>query len=67
MTTSLIFLGLIFGSVGTGYCVYGRRQGAPVPFLSGVLLIAVPYLISNLALLLIVGVVLALAPFLIAF
>lgn len=63
MSPALLFLGVLFGSVGVGYCVYGRRQRALVPFLSGVLLIVIPYLISNLAGLIATGVVLAALPF----
>jgi hypothetical protein len=63
MSTSLLFLGLLFGSLGAGYCVYGRRQRALIPFLSGLLLIAIPYFIASVAALLVVGVVLAALPF----
>jgi hypothetical protein len=63
VSTSLLFLGLLFGSVGMGYCVYGRRQRAVVPFLCGLLLIGVPYVILNVAALVVVGVLLAALPF----
>jgi hypothetical protein len=63
MSPSLLFLGLVFGSLGLGYCVYGRRQHAPVPFLCGLLLMAIPYLIRNVAALVAVGTVLAALPF----
>ncbi|MEO7337803.1 MAG: hypothetical protein ABIV63_14590 [Caldimonas sp.] len=63
MSTSLLFLGLFFGCVGAGYCVYGRRQHAVVPFLCGLLLIGLPYLIGNATILLLVGALLAAAPF----
>jgi len=63
MSTSLLFLGLLFGSLGAGYCVYGRRQRALVPFISGVLLIGIPYFIASVAALFAVGVVLAMVPF----
>jgi hypothetical protein len=67
VSTSLLFLGLIFGSFGMGYCMYGRRQNSLVPFICGVLLMAVPYFIANVAALVIVGVVLAAVPFFIKF
>ena len=63
MSTSILFLGLLFGSLGAGYCVYGRRQRALVPFVAGVLLIAIPYFIANVAALVAVGVLLATVPF----
>jgi hypothetical protein len=43
--------------------VYGRRQQALIPFLCGLLLIAIPYFISNVAALVATGVVLAAVPF----
>jgi len=63
VSTSLLFLGLLFGSVGLGYCVYGRRQHALVPFVCGVLLMAVPYFVFNVVALVAAGVVLAALPF----
>ena len=63
MRTTLLFLGLLFGSIGAGYCVYGRRQLALIPFLSGLLLIGIPYFIASVTALVVVGVVLAALPF----
>jgi len=63
MSTSLLFLGLLFGSLGAGYCVYGRRQRALVPFIAGLLLIGIPYFIASVAVLFAVGVVLSAVPF----
>jgi hypothetical protein len=63
VSTSVLFLGLIFGSLGMGYCVYGRRQHSLVPFICGLLLMGVPYFISSLAALVAVGAVLAALPF----
>lgn len=48
--------GLLFGSIGLGYVLYGRRQSKPVPFLCGLALMGFPYLVeSKLALVLIGG------------
>jgi hypothetical protein len=63
MSASLLFLGLLFGSLGAGYCVYGRRQRAVVPFVAGLLLIGIPYFIASVAALVAVGLVLAALPF----
>ena len=59
----MLFLGVIFGSLGMGYCLYGRRQRSPVALVCGLLLMAVPYFIANPAALVAVGVVLAALPF----
>ncbi len=51
-----LFWGLLFGSIGLGYVLYGRRQSKPVPFICGLALMGFPYLVdSNLALVLIGG------------
>jgi hypothetical protein len=45
-STSLI-AGLIFGSIGVGYCIYGRKQNNFVAFLAGLFLMGLPYVIDN--------------------
>ena len=47
MDTTSILLGMLFGAVGFGYVIYGRRQHAGVPLLVGVVLMVCPYVISN--------------------
>ena len=42
-----LFASLIWGSVGIGYCVYGKRQQSIIPFIGGVSLIAASYFISS--------------------
>jgi hypothetical protein len=39
--------GVIFGSIGLGFFVYGKKQKAIIPFFSGIGLIVFPYFISN--------------------
>ena len=60
---SLLLLGVLFGSVGLGFFIYGKRQRSPVPLVCGLLLMVVPYFISSALLLLAVGAVLVVAPF----
>ena len=47
MTTASLLWGVVFGSVGTGYCVYAKKQRAVLPFLCGVALMVLPYFLSN--------------------
>jgi RsiW-degrading membrane proteinase PrsW (M82 family) len=61
--TSLLMWGVIFGAVGLGFFTYGRKQKAPMPLFSGVALFILPYLISNVYVLVIVGVVFVLLPY----
>ncbi|AOW12083.1 hypothetical protein LPB72_13920 [Hydrogenophaga crassostreae] len=63
MNTTLIFWGLLFGSIGTGFFVYGKKQRAPVPLLCGLALMVVPYAISSVPVLLAVGVALIALPY----
>jgi len=62
-STTNIFLSVIFGAIGTGYIVYGRRQKRIIAFICGVALCAYPYFISNTILVIIVGIVLMILPF----
>jgi hypothetical protein len=55
ITASSLFLGLLFGSIGLGLFMYGRKQRAVVPLLCGLVLLVVPYLISSAWLLLVIG------------
>lgn len=63
MNASALLWGVLFGSVGMGYCVYGKKQRAVVPLLCGLLLIAVPYLVGNSFALVAVGIVLMAIPY----
>ncbi|MBU1169421.1 MAG: hypothetical protein KKD44_07635 [Proteobacteria bacterium] len=67
MDSTTLFLGLIFGSVGMGYFVYGKKQQQIMAFISGISLCVVPYAVSNIPLLVIVGIVLIALPFVIKF
>jgi hypothetical protein len=55
--------GLLFGSIGTGYAIYGHKQRAPVPLLVGVGLILFPYFVPNVYLLVGIGIALCAAPY----
>ena len=55
MDFNLLVLAFVFGMIGTGLFMYGRKAGRMVPLGAGVALIAVPYFITNLVVLLLVG------------
>jgi len=38
---------VLFGAIGVGYFVYGRKQRKLVPFISGIALMGVPYFIDG--------------------
>lgn len=45
--TSFLFASLLWGSVGMGYFIYGKRQGSWLPMIGGVAMMAVSYFISS--------------------
>ncbi len=60
---SLLMFGLLFGSIGLGYFIYGKRQSAIVPLVCGIALMVVPYFIGSVLMLCVVGIVLAALPY----
>jgi hypothetical protein len=61
--TSTLMWGVIFGSIGLGFFVYGKRQKAAIPLLSGIGLMVFPYFISNPYILVLFGIVLIALPY----
>ena len=45
--SNTLFASLLWGSVGLGFAIYGKKQGATVPLFGGVALMAVSYFISS--------------------
>ena len=58
-----LFWGLIFGSIGLGFFIYGKRQQAPIPLVCGIALMIFPYFISSTLLLVIIGAALMAIPY----
>lgn len=54
---------MLFGSIGLGFFVYGKRQRAIVPLLAGVALSVFPYFVSNVYLMVGVGIALVALPY----
>jgi len=63
MDTSSLLWGLLFGSVGLGFLIYGRKQRAVVPLVCGLALMIFPYLVSNTILLIAIGIALIVIPY----
>jgi hypothetical protein len=55
--------GMLFGAIGLGFFIYGKRQRAPVPLLTGVALSVFPYFVSNTYLLVLIGAALVALPY----
>ena len=58
-----LFLGMIFGAIGVGYFMYGKKQQRFVPLLIGVLLSVYTFFVSDWIWILIVGIVLSIIPY----
>jgi hypothetical protein len=67
MDSSSIMWGVLFGSIGMGYLIYGKKQQRGVAFFSGIALCAFPYFISNIFLMLLMGAVFMALPYFIRF
>ena len=63
MSTASLLWGFLFGSVGLGFFMYGKKQQAVVPLVCGVGLMVFPYVVSNLLLLVAIGVALMAIPY----
>ena len=58
-----MFLAVLFGSIGFGFFLYGRKQRAVVPLVCGLVLMFVPYFIPNVWVLFLAGAVLVAIPY----
>ena len=63
LSMSSLIWGLLFGSVGLGFFIYGKKQKAVVPLVCGLLLMIFPYFISSTILLVAIGVALIVLPY----
>jgi len=64
-STSTLMWGMLFGSIGLGFLVYGKKQKAVIPLICGLALIVFPYFISNIYILVLSAIVLIASPFII--
>ena len=65
MDTTSLMLGLLFGSIGTGYFMFGKKQGRMVPLGAGIGLMAIPMFLTNPIACCVVCVAMMAAPFVI--
>jgi hypothetical protein len=62
-STSALMWGVIFGSIGLGFVVYGKKQKAIISLFSGIGLMVFPYFISNIYILVLSCIVLIALPY----
>jgi hypothetical protein len=63
MSESTLLWGLLFGSIGVGFALYGKQQRAVVPLLCGIALMVYPYFVANVIVLVAIGIVLMALPY----
>lgn len=63
MNEAWMLWGLLFGSIGLGYFVYGKKQRAAIPLACGLALMIFPYLVSSTLWLVVTGGVLMVIPY----
>jgi hypothetical protein len=64
MDTTSLMLSVLFGALGMGFLVYGKKAARLVPVIVGLALMVLPYFIPNTVILLIVCIALTAVPFL---
>lgn len=58
-----LLIGTVFGSIGVGYFIYGKRQTRAIHLVCGAVLAVYPWFVSSLAWLVGIGLALVAAPF----
>ncbi|MDE2271397.1 MAG: hypothetical protein KGJ94_05380 [Xanthomonadaceae bacterium] len=61
--TATLIWGMLFGAIGVGYFVYGKRQAMIVPLVCGIGLMVYPWFVSGAFLTVVVGAVLMAVPY----
>ncbi len=56
--SSTLFASLIWGSIGLGFAIYGKKQRATAPLVGGIGLMGISYLIGSALVMSLVGVAL---------
>jgi len=47
LDSKFLFASLLWGSIGVGYFIYGKKQAAMIPMIGGLTMIAVSYLVGS--------------------
>jgi hypothetical protein len=63
VTPGQILWGLLFGSIGLAFFIYGKKQQRAVPLVCGIALMVYPYFVTTTILLIGIGIALCLVPY----
>jgi hypothetical protein len=55
--------GLLFGSIGLAFFIYGKKQQRVVPLVCGIALMVYPYFVLSAIWLIVIGIALCAVPF----
>lgn len=61
--TSILVWGTLFGGIGIGYFMYGKKQKKPVSYFSGISLFVIPYMTDDVAIMIAAALALMVLPF----
>jgi hypothetical protein len=61
--TALLMWGMLFGAIGFGFFLYGKKQKSVVPLCVGIALCVFPYFIADVYVLVLIGMVLMAIPY----
>jgi hypothetical protein len=61
-TTAMLLWGLLFGSIGLGYFIYGKKQANGVVRYTGIALMVFPYFVPDPTALVVIGIALLAIP-----
>ena len=52
---SFLYASLLWGTVGSGFCLYGKKQGATVPMVGGLAMVGLSYFVASALLMSLLG------------
>jgi hypothetical protein len=61
-SAAMLMWNVLFGGIGVGYFIYGKKQRKPVPLVTGIALFGYSYLMPNITALVLVGLALIAVP-----
>ncbi|HEX7369350.1 MAG TPA: hypothetical protein VF284_03590 [Rhodanobacteraceae bacterium] len=61
-STATLVWGMLFGAIGVGYFIYGKRQAMVMPLVCGIALVLYPWFVTGAWVTVIVGVLLMAIP-----
>lgn len=61
--TAQLLWAMLFGSIGLGFFIYGKKQKAVIPFVTGIGLFVFPYFITDVYMMVLTGVAIMVLPY----